>query len=83
MAVPSAETHTLTNMNNLKLEIDEHALRKLAGQSPRDAYGQALAGKRCPTHGRPVRVSQPDASGAVHLSGCCDVFVKQASRALA
>ena len=57
--------------------IDETPVEDLA-----DAYRRALRGKVCRTHGRGIRVSEPDEGGDISISGCCEEFVREASRAL-
>jgi hypothetical protein len=67
---------------DLKLTLDEAALKSSSSQGIRDTYRRLLTGKVCRSHGRGAKVSEPDAAGEISISGCCDEFVREASRAL-
>ena len=67
---------------DLKLLMDAPAYQELSAQGVSEAYRRALRGKVCRTHGRGAKVSEPDEGGGINISGCCDDFVREASRAL-
>ena len=67
---------------DLKLLKREPAADDTPVEDLPDAYRRALRGRVCRTHGRGIRVSEPDEGGDISISGCCDEFVREASRAL-
>ena len=80
---------------DLTLTIEEAALQETSLDLIRDAYRRRLTGLVCRTHGRGVRISEPeivpprrgviaepDPVSRLLISGCCEAFVREARIAL-
>jgi hypothetical protein len=82
---------------DLTLTIDDAALHETSLDLIRDAYRRTLTGLVCRTHGRGVRISEPevvpvrprrgvvvepDTTQRLLISGCCEAFVREARLAL-
>ena len=84
---------------DLTLTITEAALERSSLDVIRDGYRRTLTGLVCRTHGRGVRITEPevvppprgrfakrvepDTTVRLLISGCCDAFVREARIALA
>jgi hypothetical protein len=81
---------------DLTLTIEEAALQDSSLDLIRDTYRRRLTGLVCRTHGRGVRitepeivtprrrgvVAEPDPVSRLLISGCCEAFVREARIAL-
>ena len=82
---------------DLTLTIEEAALQESSLDLIRDTYRRRLTGLVCRTHGRGVRITEPeivpprprrgviaepDTVSRLLISGCCEAFVREARIAL-
>lgn len=67
---------------DLKLLKPHTASENLSIDELSDFYRRALRGRVCRAHGRGARISEPDTSGDISISGCCEEFIREACRSL-
>jgi hypothetical protein len=67
---------------DLTFSVDDSALEHTTLALLRESYCRLLTGTVCRVHGRGVRITTPDGTNELNLSGCCEAFMLEARSAL-